>query len=668
MIQLEFVSSLALGILLTNGATPSVFEDETPLPELGSFGVDLTRRDASTKPGDDFFRHASGTWLDTFEIPEDRGRYGAFTTLAERSDERVRAIIDDCASSDPAPGSIEQKIGDYYASYMDVAALDAKGIEPLSPGLERIAAIASLDDLITAFGRASLESTSSPFPFWVGADRSNPDRHQLSLSLGGISLPDRDYYLEDTEKFQEILAEYRVHVGRMLGFAGLDQVEDRADAVIAVESKIAKVLWDRRRRRNRDLTFNPMSYAEFLEAYPGLDWDGYFAAGGVTALEDLNVSYPDALTRMIQLVGEVELEDWKSYLTFHLVSNNAGLLSTEIDSERFSFFGTVVNGTPTQRERWERGVARVGGRGGLGEAIGQIYVQRYFPESSKEQMNQLVENLRDALAQSIDSLDWMTEETKEQARAKLEAFRPKVGYPDVWEDLSSIEIVADDLFANAESVRAYEYTDMLGRLGEPTDREEWGMTPQTVNAYYNSSFNEIVFPAAILQPPFFDPAADLAVNYGGIGGVIGHEMGHGFDDQGSKSDALGVQRNWWSEADRKAFDLRGDALVDLYNSFQPVPGHFVDGRFTLGENIGDLGGLSLAYRAYRTALGDQEAPVLEGLTGDQRFFLAWAQVWCAKNREDSLISRLKSDSHSPERYRVNGIVDEVDSYIAGVDR
>ena len=579
----------------------------------------------------------------------------------------MRAIIEECAGSDPAPGSIEQKIGDFYASYMDVAALDAKGLEPLNPGLERIAAIASLEDLIAAFGRASLETTSSPFPFWVGADRSDPDRHQLSLSLGGISLPDRDYYLEDTERFQEILAKYRVHVGRMLGFARLDQLEDRADAVIAVESKIAKVLWDRRRRRNRDLTFNPMGYAEFLEAYPGIDWDSYFAAGGVTGLEDLNVSYPDALTRMIQLVGEIELEDWKSYLAFHLVSNNAGLLSTEIDDERFSFFGTVVNGTPTQRERWERGVARVGGRGGLGEAIGQIYVQRYFPESSKKQMNELVENLRDALAQSIDGIDWMTEETKVQARAKLEAFRPKVGYPDVWEDLSSIKIVADDLFANAESVRAYEYADMLGRLGEPTDREEWGMTPQTVNAYYNSSFNEIVFPAAILQPPFFDPAADLAVNYGGIGGVIGHEMGHGFDDQGSKSDAFGVQRNWWSEADRAAFDLRGDALVELYSSFQPVPGHFVDGRFTLGENIGDLGGLSLAYRAYRTALGDQEAPVLEGLTGDQRFFLAWAQVWCGKNREDALISRLKSDTHSPEQYRVNGIVANMDAWYEAFD-
>ena len=634
--------------------------------ELGSFGIDLSRRDLSVRPGDDFFSHASGTWLKNFELPADRSRYGAFTGLAELSDERVREIIQACAASDPKPGSIEQKIGDYYATYMNTEALDRRGIEPLRPGLAGIAGIESREDLVRAFGRARIDTTASPFSFFVGADRRDPDRNQLVLSLGGISLPDRDYYLEDSERFLNILAEYKGHITRMLEFTGAEEAGSQAEAVIEVESRIAKILWDRRRRRNRDLTFNPMTYDEFVEAYPGFDWDGYFEAGGVAGLEDLNVSFPDALTRMVALIDEIELDDWKSYLTFQLISNNAGILSQEIDAEDFSFFGTVVNGTPNQRERWERGVARVGGRG-LGEAIGQLYVERHFPEDSKVQMKALVESLRDALAESINQISWMTEETKVEAHAKLESFREKIGYPDVWEDLSEIEITSDDLFANVTSIRAYNYQDMLGRLGQPTDREEWGMTPQTVNAYYNSSFNEIVFPAAILQPPFFDPAADIAVNYGGIGGVIGHEMGHGFDDQGSKSDSLGVQRNWWTDTDRSAFDKRGDALVDLYNSFQPIPGQFVDGRFTLGENIGDLGGLSLAYRAYRTALGDEEAPVIDGLTGDQRFFLAWAQVWCSKNREDALVSRLKSDTHSPEQYRVNGIVANMDAWYEAFD-
>ena len=668
-------SALLFGLLLTacasesqpKASTTSLGDDLVGEPELGSFGVDLTRRDLGVKPGDDFFRYASGTWLDSFEIPEDRSRYGAFTALSERSDDRIQAIIQEAAAANPSPGSNAQKIGDYYASYMDVDTLNAKGVAPLRPVLGEIMGIADKAALTRAFGSSRMAGTASPFAFFIGADRSNPDRNQLSLSLSGISLPDRDYYLEDSERFREILTEYKVHIARMLEFLGLDDTESRAAAVIDVETRIAKIMWDRRRRRNRDLTFNPMSTADFKAAYPGFDWDAYFEAAGVRGLEDLNVSYTDATERMVALVDEVDVEDWKSFLAFHLISNHASILSEEIDAEDFRFFSGIVNGVPTQRERWERGVARVGGRGGLGEAIGELYVGKYFPESSKAQMDTLVENLRDALEESIDGIDWMTEATKIEARAKLESFRPKIGYPDEWEDLSKVTITSDDLFANVLSVRAFNNADMLDRLGKPTDREEWGMTPQTVNAYYNSSFNEIVFPAAILQPPFFDPAADLAVNYGGIGGVIGHEMGHGFDDQGAKSDALGVQRNWWTDQDRASFDQRGDALVAQYNSFEPVPGHFVDGRFTLGENIGDLGGLSLAYRAYRDALGDEEAPVIDGLTGDQRFFLAWAQVWCAKNREDALVSRLKSDPHSPEEYRVNGIVANMDEWYAAFD-
>jgi len=410
-----------------------------------------------------------------------------------------------------------------------------------------------------------------------------------------------------------------------------------------------------------------MTYGEFVAAYPGLDWDRYFNAAGIEQLDDLNVSYPSAMATVIELVNSNHVEDWKSYMTFHLISNNASLLSEDIDQENFRFYSTVLNGVPEQRERWERGVQRVGSMNSLGEAIGQVYVERHFPQSAKAQMEQLVENLRSALAQSIAELDWMGAETKAEANLKLNSFRPKIAYPDEWTDLSAIEISRDDLFANAQSVREYNYREDLADLDRPTNREEWGMTPQTVNAYYNPPFNEIVFPAGILQPPFFDPAADLAVNYGGIAAVIGHEMGHGFDDQGSKSDYKGVQRNWWTDEDRANFDKLTTALAAQYSQFEPVPGHFIDGNFTLGENIGDLGGVSLAYRAYKMALGGEDAPISDGLTGDQRFFLSYAQIWQAKFREDAAIQRLTSDPHSPPEFRVNGVVRNLDEWYEAFD-
>ena len=640
---------------------------EEMAPELGSFGIDLSHQDLDTRPGDDFFRFASGRWLDSYELPADRSRHGSFNDLVDRSDERVRTIIDDLTSIEPTQNSMEQKISDYYLSYMNTEALDELGISPLLPGLARLAEIDTPEELISAFGRARIDTTTTPISFSVGTDRSDSDRHQLGVSIGGIGLPDRDYYLEDTERFLEVREEYVAHIERMLDFAGIEDSAAKAASILAVETQIAEHIWPRADRRNRDLTYNPMSYDEFVAAYPGFDWDSYFSAGGVQELTDLNVSYPSAMAPIINLVSEISVADWNSYMTYHFISNNASLLSDEIDSENFNFYSTVLRGVPEQRERWERGVARVGAGNSLGEAIGQVYVERHFPESAKQQMEDLVENLRAALAQSIGQLDWMGTETQEQALIKLNAFRPKIAYPDEWRDLSSIEISRDDLFANAQNVRQFYYEDNLSRLGKPTNREEWGMTPQTVNAYYNSSFNEIVFPAGILQPPFFDPAADLAVNYGGIGAVIGHEMGHGFDDQGSKSDARGVQRNWWTDEDRANFDLLTTALAAQYDQFEPVSGYFVDGNFTLGENIGDVGGLSIAYRAYKMALNGDEAPVIDGLTGDQRFFLSWAQVWRAKYREDAAIQMLTSDPHSPPQYRVNGVVRNFDEWYAAFD-
>ncbi len=636
-------------------------------PELGDFGVDLSQQDPDTKPGDDFFRFANGKWLDEFTLPADRSNYGSFSVLGDRSDERVNTIIEDLSAAEPAADTIEQKISDYYLSYMHTEVLDERGIGPLRERLAQLAAIDSRDALIEALGRSQLDATASPFGWYVGADRRDPDRHQLVLSLGGIGLPDRDYYLLDTEQYVSVRSEYVAHIQRMLDFAGIDNAAEKAQAVLALETSFAENLWPRADRRNRDLTFNPMTYAEFKAAYPNMDWDAYWSAAGITEIEDLNISFPSAMAPIIALVDSVAIEDWVSYMSYQHISSLASVLSQEIDNENFHFYSTVLNGVPEQRQRWERGVERVGSLNSLGEAVGQIYVQKHFPEAAKQQMQGLVENLRTALDTSIASLDWMGEETKNEARLKLESFRPKIAYPDEWRDLSSIEISRDDLFANARSLREFNYADEIGRLGKPTNREEWGMTPQTVNAYYNSSFNEIVFPAGILQPPFFDPAADMAVNYGGIGAVIGHEMGHGFDDQGSKSDSLGVQRNWWTNDDRVNFEKLTTALAAQYDQFEPVPGYFVDGNFTLGENIGDVGGLSLAYRAYKLSLGGEEAPVIDGLTGDQRFFLSWAQVWQRKYREDALIQRLTSDPHSPSEFRVNGVVRNFDEWYEAFD-
>ena len=642
--------------------SPSNSELTEIRPELGSFGIDLSHQDPDTSPGDDFFRYANGKWLDTFELPASRSNYGSFTVLSDRSDRRVRSIIEDLTQTEPAQDSMEQKISDYYLSFMNIDKLNALGLEPLRDGLAALDQISTREDLVHGFGRALVDNTASPFSFYIGTDRSDPDRHQLVLSVGGVSLPDRDYYLVDSEQFQSVRDSYVEHIAQILEYADIDESREKALLILELETKIAEHLWPRDQRRDRDLTYNPMTFSQFENDFSGFDWDRYFAAAGISELEDLNVSYPSAMSPIIELTTTIPIETWVGYMKYRYIVDSASILSEEVDNERFRFYSTVLRGVPEQRDRWERGVARVGALSSLGEAIGQIYVNRYFPESAKDQMEELVENLRGAVAQSIDEIDWMGAATKAEALEKLKSFRPKIAYPDEWKDLSSLDIVRDDLFGNAQKIREFNYAEEIGRLGEPTNREEWGMTPQTVNAYYNSSFNEIVFPAGILQPPFFDPLADAAVNYGGIGAVIGHEMGHGFDDQGSKSDFAGIQRNWWTDEDRGKFEVLTSALALQYDEFEPVPGNFIDGNFTLGENIGDVGGLSLAYRAYKMSLNGNEAPVIDGLTGDQRFFLSWAQVWQRKYRDDALIQMLTSDPHSPSEFRVNGVVRNFDEW------
>jgi len=621
----------------------------TEQAELGTFGVDLTARNEAVKPGDDFFMYASGSWYDNYEMPADKTRYGAFSALAERSEDRVKEIIEDIAARENLNAE-EQLVADFYNSYMDTETLNKLGITPIKPLLNDINSVASTDDLAKVFGQSWLTGVRAPIGGGMWFNRLDPNKYEMSLGAGGLGLPDRSYYLEDAERFVKTREAYVAHIADMLKFAGVDNTTERAQAILALETKIAEGHWPREKRRNRDLTLNQVKRDELSTQYQGFNWDLYFAQTGYK-VPQLNVSQPEPVKAMIDLINNEDLSVWKDYLTYHAINGNAGLLSEEIFNTNFAFYGKELNGQQEPRPRWKRAISQMSGTSSLGFAIGKIYVARYFPESSKQQMSELVENLRTALGERIDNLDWMGAETKVNARAKLAAFVPKIGYPDEWQSYEGLSISNNDLMANVKNMREFFQAESVEKELKKTDRNRWGMTPQRVNAYYNSSFNEIVFPAAILQPPFFDPNADPAVNYGGIGAVIGHEMGHGFDDQGSKSDANGIQRNWWTDEDRAAFDAKADKLAAQYSKYEPIPGNFVNGRNSLGENIGDVGGLAMAYHAYKLSLNGKEAPVIDGVTGDQRFFLAWAQVWKEKRTEQSMLNQLRGGTHAPGRFR-----------------
>ncbi|MBB1420629.1 M13 family metallopeptidase [Pseudoalteromonas sp. SG43-7] len=624
-------------------------ETQTAKAELGSFGVDLTARNEAIKPGDDFFMYASGTWYDNYVMPADKTRYGAFAGLAERSEERVKAIIEEIAARKDL-NTEEKLVADFYNAYMDTDTLNKLGVSPIKPLLTEISNVSSTDDLTKLFGQSWLTGVNSPIGGGMWFNRLDPNKYEMSLGAGGLGLPDRSYYLEDSERFVKTRTAYVAHIADMLKFAGVDNTTERAEAILALETKIAQGQWPREKRRNRDLTLNQIERSELSSSYPDFNWDLYFEQTGYQ-VPQLNVSQPEPIKAMIALINQEDLTVWKDYLTYHALSSNAELLSEDVFNTNFAFYGKELNGQQEPRPRWKRAISQMSSTDSLGFAIGKVYVARYFPESSKQQMSALVENLRTALGERIDNLDWMGAETKVNARAKLAAFVPKIGYPDVWQSFDGLSISSNDLMGNIKNTREFFRAESAAKELQKTDRNRWGMTPQRVNAYYNSSFNEIVFPAAILQPPFFDPNADPAVNYGGIGAVIGHEMGHGFDDQGSKSDANGVQRNWWTDADRAAFDAKADQLAAQYSQYEPIPGNFVNGRNSLGENIGDVGGLAMAYHAYKLSLNGKEAPIIDGLTGDQRFFLAWAQVWKEKRTEQSMLNQLRGGTHAPGRFR-----------------
>ncbi|PHS21452.1 MAG: peptidase M13 [Robiginitomaculum sp.] len=633
-------------------------------PELGSFGIDTAAMNAEVKPGDDFFRYVNGTWLDTFEIPEDRTRYGSFSVLTDRSEKQVKGIIEDAAAKSAAPGSAEQKVGDLFASYMDADAIEAKGLTPLQGDFDKINAMKTHEDVAVLMMAPDMQA-GGIFGGFVNIDSKQPDQYAFYMGHAGLGLPDRDYYLKDDQRFKDIRVAYVKHIANMLDLAGVEGASDKADAIMALETRLANDHWARKDRRNRDLTYNKMTMDELVSFAPGFPWRKAAEVAKLGDLSTLVVREKSAFPKLAKDFAETSVDDWKAYMTFKTLSNYSAQLPKAFDDENFAFYGTILRGQPKQRDRWKRGVRMVSGT--LGEAIGQVYVKKYFPPESKAKMVELVENLRTALGEHIDNLEWMSPETKVEAHAKLAAFTPKIGYPDKWKDYSSMTIKRDDLIGNVRAGNMWAYNDNISKLGGPIDKGEWFMSPQTVNAYYSPPRNEIVFPAAILQAPFFDPNADMAVNYGGIGAVIGHEMGHGFDDQGRKSDGTGMLRNWWTDADVKAFEERSAKLGKQYDGFEPIEGHHVNGELTMGENIGDLGGINFALSAYKLSLKGKDAPVIDGFTGEQRLFLSWGQIWRGKMRDESLINQITTNPHSPSQYRANGIVRNVDAWYDAFD-
>ena len=633
----------------------------SPEAKLGEWGIATANISESVQPGDDFFTWVNAGWLESTEIPPGFSRWGAFNELRILSEERVDDIISDLGDNEPQPGSPSQQVGDLYASYMNAERIDELGLDPIRETLDELLAIDSHEAAARWMGR---QGTGSIVAAFVTLDQGNPERYLTYLYQSGLGLPDRDYYTREDEPFPGHRQAYRDYIAATFERAGVANAGDRADAVLALEMKLAENHWTRVEARDRQANYNLMTPAELAENAPGFPWQAFLAERELDGIEEMVVATNTAIYANSEVFAETPAEDWASWHAFHWINNHAPLLSGEYADAHFALFDKRLNGVEEQRERAKRGINFVSSR--LGELVGRVYVERHFPADYREQMMELVEYLRRAFAERLDTLAWMDDETREEAHRKLEAFLPKIGYPEKWRDYSEVAIAADDLVGNSRRISEWAWNDQLAKLDEPVRSWEWGMTPQTVNAYYHPTRNEIVFPAAILQPPFFDPNADPAVNFGAIGGVIGHEMGHGFDDQGSRSDADGVLRNWWTDDSREQFEQRTGKLVEQYNGFEPIEGMNINGELTLGENIGDLGGLSIAHHAYKMYLDDHsggEAPVLGGYTGDQRFFMAWAQVW--RNlwaSEESLRNRLINDSHSPAEYRVNGIVRNLDAW------
>ena len=663
----KIVGAIALLILAACGQKTN----EQPVAEVPEAhevlrsGVIQANMNTSIEPGDDFFSYVNGVWVETTQIPADKSRYGTFDLLRDEAQEAVKAIIDDSASGDFADGSDEQKVGDLYNSFLDTTSRDARGIDPLRPELERINAISDYDGLAVYFAAAGKRGLNSPLGVGQTPDFKNPQEYMIYAAQSGLGLPEREYYLKEDAASIELRANYLKHIETMFDLAGLDAAAAAAQTVLSIETQLAEQQMSKEDARDWSRNYNKIAVEDLATLMPSFNWEGYLAAMGLPDLDAIVFLMSDYFAALDGIISETDLASWKAYLRWAALNNAAARLTTELDQQNFEFYGRTLSGTEKQRAPWRRAVNSVNQM--LGEVVGKVYVERHFPPEAKGRMTELVANLVRAYEISIKDLDWMSEATKLEALDKLSKFSTKIGYPDEWRDYSALEIKADDYYGNVERAAIAEHERQINRQGTPVDRSEWVMTPQTVNAGYVPSLNEIIFPAAILQPPFFDLNAEDAINYGAIGAVIGHEIGHGFDDKGSTFDGDGVLRNWWTDEDRAEFDQRTGNLVQQYNAFRPFEDLGVNGEFTLGENIGDLGGISIGLRAYQLSLDGAESPVIDGYTGIQRVFLGFGQTWNGKYRDEALRLLIGTNPHAPGMYRANGPVRNVPEFYEAFD-
>jgi putative endopeptidase len=651
-------------VVVAAGNSQSTRANEVPAKAaFGHWGVDLSGMDKNTRPGDDFFRYVNGAWYEKAVIPSDRTSTGSFLDLEIQSEDKVRAIVNDLESQKKSLTADEQRVRDLYHSYVDTARLEQSGLTPAQPVLDEIAALRTPEDVARAMGSIQM-GTKSLFRSSIGIDDKNPDSYAVFLGQSGLGLPDRDYYLLNDKVITAAREAYRAYIGKVFELAHIPGGAEKSAAIFNLETGIAKLHWARADRRNADKVYNPMSIADLERFAPGFPWRVFIAEHGIPGASEgtrrVIVEENTAFPALAALFARTPVETWRDYLAFHYLSDHAAYLPKAFDEARFDFYGKILGGQKEQLARQKRGVLFLDGV--MGDGVGKLFVARYFPPEAKAKAQTLVSNLLTIYRQRLGAADWMSPGTRQQAQEKLAKLNVKIGYPDKWRDYSKLRVDPDDLLGNDQRAGEFEWNRRLARLDQPVDRSEWGMSPQTVNAYYNSSLNEIVFPAAILQAPFFDPNADDAVNYGGIGAVIGHEISHGFDDQGSKYDASGVLKNWWTPADRENFDARTGALARQFNTYSPLADLFVNGQLTLGENIADLAGLTVAQAAYHLSLNGKQAPVIDGYSGDQRFFLGWGQVWRYKAQDQTTRQRLLSDPHSPPQFRVDGTVRNTDAW------
>ncbi|MGB7452609.1 MAG: M13-type metalloendopeptidase [Lysobacterales bacterium] len=629
-------------------------------------GIDQSDFSETVRPQDDFFDYVNGPWVENTEMPGDRARWGTFDALREQSDKDIRTLVEEVSvAEDVEDGSATQKIRDFYNSYMDVETTTRVGAEAIRAELDEIAAANSLDDIYRLFSTLGVYGVDSPMGGYIFSDEKDPNTNVVYIAQAGITMPDRDYYLKDDEQFVKGRQLYLDYVANVFTQAGIENGAEKAENLLALETRLAEVQWTKEENRNPVKTYNPKTLTELKEMAPKINWDITFEAAGIPARDRYIVSQPSFFAAADDIIADADLDLLKDYLTFQTLSSFSPVLGDDYFKLWFGFFREGLSGVSEPRPQWKRAVTSINGN--MGELLGQLYVERHFQPEAKARMDTLIQNLIKAYEKSIIELDWMSEETKQQALVKLSKFTPKIGYTDDWRDYSKMDITAGDLVGNMKSAAEFEYNRNLNKLDSPVDKGEWFMNPQTVNAYYNPVWNEIVFPASILQPPFFNVEADDAVNYGGIGAVIGHEIGHGFDDQGRQYDGDGNLSDWWTEEDAEKFDVRKNALATQYDGYVVIDGLTINGQFTSGENIGDLGGLSIAYLAYKMSLGGKEAPVIDGLTGDQRFFLGWAQVWRSKARDAEAKRLLTIDPHSPPKFRANGAAVNVPAFYAAFD-